>query len=257
MSEIMIPQELVEQMQRNNVILFAGAGISMGEGGLPSGHQLAQELAQRGDLGEVTCMSLPEVAQRYELKRGHQSLIEYISRTIDEPQYAPLRTHELIAALSFNKIITTNWDNLLEQAIRGRGKGLVQVVRDSDIGFLDEPKVGLIKLHGSIGQKDSIIVTGDDYYDMFARLPDVATLVQSYFATKTILFLGYGLGDEDFKRLYYEVVRHIGRHKRRAYAVQLHPDDFAIKYWERKSVEVIAADATDFLETLGGALEIQ
>ena len=30
----------------------------------------------------------------------------------------------------------------------------------------------LIKSHGSIEQKDSIVITGDDYYDVFARLPE-------------------------------------------------------------------------------------
>jgi hypothetical protein len=29
-----------------------------------------------------------------------------------------LHTHQLIAALPFNKVITTNWDNLLEEALR-------------------------------------------------------------------------------------------------------------------------------------------
>ena len=115
----------------------------------------------------------------------------------------------------------------------------------------------LIKLHGSVEQKDTIVITGDDYYDVFARLPQVANLVQSFFATKTLLFLGYGLADEDFKRLYMEVVRHLGKHKRRAYAVQLDPTPLTVKYWEQKNVQVIAADATAFLEGLAAELGAQ
>ena len=75
--------------------------------------------------------------------------------------------------------------------------------------------------------------------------------MRGYFATKTLLFLGYGLADEDFKRLYHEVERHLGKHKRRAYAVQLNPTMLAVKYWQQKNVEVIAADAMVFLEALG------
>ncbi len=92
--------------------------------------------------------------------------------------------------------------------------------------------------------------TGDDHYTVFARLPETANLVRAYFATRTPLFLGFGLADEDFKRLYHEVVRHLGEHKRRAYAVQLDPSPLTVKYWAQKNVQIIAGDATEFLEAL-------
>ena len=47
-----------------------------------------------------------------------------------------------------------------------------------------------------------------------------------------------------------EVVRHLGRHKRRAYAVQLRPHELDVRYWEQKNVQVIDADATEFLEEI-------
>lgn len=252
-----ISRELIEQICKGNVVLFCGAGISISEGGIPSGSQLVLELAQRANLGDLGSMSLPEVAQAYELEMGTQSLIAYVTERVDDPRYTPLRTHHLIAALPFMRIITTNWDNLLEEALRQARKFFVKVVRDSEVPFTDEEKVLLIKLHGSAEQKDTIVITGDDYYEVFARLPQVANLVQSFFATKTLLFLGYGLADEDFKRLYLEVVRHLGKHKRRAYAVQLNPTPLMVKYWEKKNVQVIAADATTFLEGLVAEIGVQ
>ena len=245
-----IPLELLEQLHEGSVALFCGAGISISEDGIPSGSQLAREMAQRAGLGDVGSMSLPEVAEAYELEMGTQSLIAYVTERVDDPRYSPLRTHHLIAALPFKRIITTNWDNLLEEAFRQARKPFVKVVRDEGISYADDDKVLLIKLHGSAEQKDTIVITGDDYYDVFTKLPQVANLVQSYFATKTLLFLGYGLADEDFKRLYLEVVRHLGKHKRRAYAVQLNPTPLTVKYWEQKNVQVIAADAMAFLESL-------
>jgi len=249
-----IPQELIEQLKKGNVVLFCGAGISISPGGLPSGKQLARELAERAGEPELVNASLPEVAQAYELKMGHQSLIEYIANRIDDPRYIPLRTHQLIAALPFTNIVTTNWDNLLEEALRQACKPFVKVVQDSNVAYADEQKVLLIKLHGSIEQRDSMVITGDDYYDVFAWLPETANLVRGYFAIRTIFFLGFGLADEDFKRLYHEVVRHIGVHKRRAYAVQLDPDELTVKHWEKKNVQIIAADAMVFLQSLADAL---
>jgi len=250
-----IPKELIVQLKKGNVVLFCGAGISVSEGGLPSREQLTRELAERAGEPELVNAPLPEVAQAYETKMGRQSLIEYVADRIYDPRYIPLPNHQLIAALPFTKIVTTNWDNLLEKALDQAGKSVVvvKVMRDPNVAYADETKVLLVKLHGSVEQKDSIIITGDDYYDVFARLPEAANLVRAYFATKTILFLGFGLADEDFMRLYHEVVHHIGVHKRRAYAVQLSPDELTTKYWEQKNVQVIAADATVFLEALADA----
>jgi hypothetical protein len=249
-----IPSGLIEQLKTGNVVLFCGAGISTSEGGIPGARQLAQKLAQRAELRDVGGMSLPEVAQVYETKMGHQSLIAFIAEQIEGAGQSPLSTHRLIASLPFKIIITTNWDALLEEALRLAGKRIAKVVRDSDVAFFDESKVTVIKLHGSVDQKDTIVITGDDYYEVFARLPETANLVRSYFATKTLLFLGYGLADEDFKRMFREVEQHLGRHMRRAYAVQLDPRQNSIDYWRQKNVEVIAADATEFLEDLSRAL---
>lgn len=249
-SRLAIPLEFLEQLERGNIVLFCGAGISSSEGGLPSGWQLAKELAQRSAQGDINGLTLPDVAQAYELELGHQNLISYLADRIDNPRYAPLPTHQLIAALPFRSIITTNWDNLLEEALRGSRKPFVKVVQDTDVAFADNDKTLLVKLHGSIEQKDSIIVAGDDYYRVFARLPETTNLIRSYFATRTMLFLGFGLADLDFKRLYLEVVNNLGRHKRRAYAVQLSPTPVSVKYWQEKNVEVIDADVSDFLISL-------
>jgi len=254
-SAVDVPYELREQLPKGNVVLFCGAGVSISEGGLPGAGQLAQELAQRAGLGDVSGSTLPDVAQDYELELEHHSLIAYLCERIDRPQYTPLRSHRLIAALPFKRIITTNWDRLLEQAFAQARRPLSVIVRDVDVAYVDQEKPLLIKLHGSIQQRDTLVVTGDDYHEVFERLPEVTNLVHGYFATQTVLFLGFSLADEDFKRLYREVVRSLGEHKRRAYAVQLDPDPITVKYWERKNVAVINADATAFLEALYAQLE--
>jgi len=195
-------------------------------------------------------MPLPEVAQGYVLEMGLHSLLQYITSRINTPQIQPLPAHHMIAELPFQRIITTNWDNLLEEALRQAQIPVDRVVRDTEVAFINQNKRLLIKLHGSIEQQDTIVVLGDDYYDVFARLPETTNLVRAYFATQTVLFLGFGLMDEDFRRLYHEVVRHLGRHIRRAYAVQLNPSRFAIKYWQQKNVQVLDADAYTFLEAI-------
>ena len=76
-THLTIPIELIEQIERGNVVLLCGAGISISQDGLPSGQQLAQELAHRSQQDDISGLSLPDVAQAYELLMGHQSLIEF------------------------------------------------------------------------------------------------------------------------------------------------------------------------------------
>jgi hypothetical protein len=256
MTNLLIPPELVEQLERGNVVLLCGAGISISEGGLPSGQQLAQELAQRSQQADINEFTLPEVAQVYELQMGHQSLIAYLVSRFDDPRLVPLPTHQHIATLPFKLIVTTNWDNLLEEALHQAHKPFVKVVDDIDVAFADNDKTLLVKLHGSIERKDSIVIASDDYYRVLARIPEIANLIRSYFATRTLLFLGYGLADDDFKHLYFGVVDNLGRHKRRAYAVQLNTTSVSIKYWHEKNVEVIEVGAVDFLATLKAHLKL-
>lgn len=245
-----IPLELIEQIKRGNVVLLCGAGVSVSEDGLPGGWQLAQELVRRSGQSQLQGANLSVAAEAYELTLGHHSLIAYLVDRIDNPRFLPLPAHHLVATLPFNSIVTTNWDNLLEEALRQAGKPFVKVVQDTDVAFVDNDKVLLVKLHGSIEQKDSIVVAPEDYFHIFARLPETTNLIRSYFATRTLLFLGYGLADDDFKRLYFEVVRNLGRHKRRAYAVQLDTTPILRKSWEERNVEIIVSDLVSFLTAL-------
>ena len=90
-----IPIELIEQVAKGNCVLFAGAGISVGthgQRGLPSGGELAQELAERCGYAEPA-LSLPEVTQYYELVSGRNNLVTFIRDRLDDTGLTPLSAH--------------------------------------------------------------------------------------------------------------------------------------------------------------------
>jgi NAD-dependent SIR2 family protein deacetylase len=118
MNHLTIPKNLVEQLCKGNCVLFVGAGISMGEGGLPGGWQLAKELAQRCDYPGDD-LSLPRVAQYYEDTIDRADLLKYVCQRIRQARREPMETHQLIAALPLKIIVSTNYDQLL----RGLGGG--------------------------------------------------------------------------------------------------------------------------------------
>lgn len=270
-----VPRALIEQIQTGNCVLFVGAGISLGthgQRGLPGGVQLARELARRADfctLGRCwnldedrrSCrwdsgcvVSLPTVAQHCVQEWGRRSLVAYVCDRLDAPALKPLQAHRLIAALPFSIIVTTNFDRLLEEALRDAGKQVTLVVGDAGIPYADVTKTLLVKMHGSVEQPASLVLTEEDYVRFFARLPALSTMLSGFFATRTLLFVGYSLADPNFRRLYLEVVGWLGEHKRRAYGDGWQPSPFEVRFWARQGLELIDADATTFLLALSHAL---
>lgn len=199
-------------------------------------------------MAQVEHMSLPEIAQAYELKRGRNNLIQFLLTQLAESGRAPLPVHKQIAALPVRTIITTAWDDGLATALAGQV--VYQVVDDSDIPYVGSEGKTLIKLHGSLDRKQSLVLTDDDQDALAVTQPETVNLVRQAFASRTILFLGYDLAGNDFKHLYREVVRRLGKHKRRAYAVQADVLAHVERYWLGKNVETIPAEVGSFLDSL-------
>ncbi len=253
-----LPAELLEEYSRGNVVLFCGEEIAVGEGEVPSRAELAEALAKEADLGDVSGRGLPVVAQAYTGKMGYQRLIAKMTQMIKQDRpYRPLSTHHLIASLNFKYIVTTNWDELLEKAFDEANQAYVKVVGDHDVAFVDEQQTCLIKLHGSIENRTSIVITEDEYLNLFANWPAKTNMVRDLVARKTVLFLGFDLSDQDFKQLFNQVRRDLNQFQRRAYAVQPNLDQISKMDYERKGVEIIKADITKFLRAFGKCLRVE
>nr|NIO72641.1 hypothetical protein [Anaerolineae bacterium] len=253
MTDLTIPKNLVEQLCKGNCVLFVGAGISMGEGGLPGGGQLAQELAQRCDYPGDD-LSLPRVAQYYADTIDKADLLQYVCQRIREARREPMETHQLIAALPFKIIVSTNYDCLIERALEAAGRPFNVIVTDKQVGAWDEGVVNLLKIHGCVTQWESMVITEDDYWEFFERRPEIATNLRAEAARRSLLFVGHGLGDDDFNRIYLQVTRNLAEFRHKSYAVQLHPNPVDVHRWEKKKLEIIPADAAEFLSALREAV---
>src|SRR3954463_5587792 len=85
-----IPTELLEQVERGNVLLFIGERLSRDSTGEAVLDSLTAELAERASVTDTQPLTFPQVAQAYEDVRGRQALVDFVSRRIaelgDEPQ---------------------------------------------------------------------------------------------------------------------------------------------------------------------------
>ena len=255
MSDLIIPKNLVEQICRGNCVLFVGAGISMGEGGLPGGWQLATELAERCDYPGDD-LSLDRVAQYYVNTIDKASLLQYVCQRIREARREPMETHRLIASLPLKIIVSTNYDCLVERALEEAGKPFNVIVTDKQVSSWEEDKVNLLKIHGCVSQWESIVITKDDYWEFFERRPSIANILSAEAARRSLLFVGHGLGDDDFNRIYLQVTRNLAEFRHKSYAVQLYPNPVDVTFWKAKRLEIIDADAAKFLTALKQAVAV-
>jgi len=225
----------------------------MGEGGLPGGWQLAKELAQRCDYPSDD-LSLPRVAQYYADTIDRADLLQYVCQRIREVRREPMETHQLIAALPLKIIVSTNYDQLLERALEAAGRPCNVIVTDKQVSSWEEGVVNLLKIHGCVSQWESIVITKDDYWEFFEHRPNMANILSAEAARRSLLFVGHGLGDDDFNRIYLQVTRNLAEFRHKSYAVQLHPNPVDVNRWEKKKLEIIDADAAEFLSTLSKAV---
>lgn len=249
---IPIPEELLEQFERGNVLLFVGERISRDVEGVTVIDHLTEELLSRcGDVANKGEMIFSEAAQLYEDEMGRQALVQFLRERLEISRDTPQTAHRLIARLSScNLLVTTCLDQRLERAFRELGRPLDVIVGNIDIAFEEEHKTKLYKLRGSLERVTSLMLTEDDYETFFENQSSISVVLQGYLARKTILFIGYDLADPHFKRLYRKVTIPLDDYARRAYAFGESPSPKISRWCTRHGIEVVEMDTTAFLEAL-------
>jgi hypothetical protein len=106
-----------------------------------------------------------------------------------------------------------------------------------------------VKLHGTLDDENSIIITDDDYTKAIAGEHEQA-LFHWFAATllvETVVFVGYSLNDPNILYLYEELRKISGREKFDHYIVNgENPDENDIKRWSKQGVKFLPLKARDF-----------
>ncbi len=151
-----VVHNIVDEILSEKIILFLGAGLSMGSG-LPGWRELTHQLAN--DIGCDSSLDPLTVAHQYELARGRPALIEKVKSLTDTVGKHPSKIHELLPDLRVNTWITTNYDDLLEATLKQKCRPFEVICRSCQIPTCDWRKTVLIKLHGDRNNPDLIVAT--------------------------------------------------------------------------------------------------
>ena len=254
---------LVDKIDRRQCTPFLGAGLSAPH--VPLGGQLSSRLAEEFGYPLTDVWNLPRVAQ-------------YIATTYRDSQFAkgkvadlvldceakapdfgdPAQPHRILADFGLPMYLTTNYDRFMTLALEGarpRGQhGHVPLELRDPLGArnVDEapaPERPLVyHLHGLATNLASMLLTEDDYVDFLMEAQaDLAQVVpcqvQEALGTTTLLFVGYGLNDWNFRVLLRSVMRKINKSsKRMNVSVQLPPGDDSIAADRRDEAEAFLCD---------------
>jgi hypothetical protein len=252
---ISIPEELLEQFERGNVLLFIGEQVGRDVEGQTSVDQLAAELAARCGIDHPEEYTFPEVAQAYQDATGRQALVQFVRDQLEAQGDQPKEIHRLIAAFTRRLVlVTTALDRRLERAFEEKGRPLHVIIGNMDVPFDDERVTQLYKLRGSLERVESLVLTEDDHEVFFEDQASISVALQGYLVRKTIVFVGYELADAHFKRLYRKVTAPLDAYARLAYAFGHAPSALVSAWCKRHGIQVVEVRPATYLEELARQL---
>ncbi|MGL2762378.1 SIR2 family protein [Helicobacter pylori] len=181
----------------NYLSIFAGAGISA-ESKLPKWGDLINELQKclYGDTKKNEDYLV--LAEKFYNQFGESFYYQTLKSLI--PNSAKRNDlHLEIVKLNIKNLITTNWDNLFEQAINEEGRFFNIIKSDKDIGG-STGFAKFIKMHGSLDE-NNIVFKEQDYLEYSNIFPLIENYIKGVFSTDVVILFGYSLSDQNVKQI--------------------------------------------------------
>jgi hypothetical protein len=252
-------EKLANLAAQGRLALFLGAGVSIAAG-LPGWADMIKALARHASFSDEELKALSGVHSALDqativerrLERRGVRLGDVVKEVFRSCRNYAL-THALLAALPVREVITTNYDQLFEQAwILNAPQGISILPARMKAGA----QHWLLKMHGCLSAPRRVVLTRDSYTRYDEYLPALAGIVQGFLVTRHMLFVGFSLTDDNFHRII-DAVRRMRKKVRGTgklgTALSLFSGGLVESLWEQDLDRVRMDDRT---ETLGAAKSV-
>lgn len=207
--------KLKQILAQEDSVLFIGSGISLWSG-LPSWSGLIEELAKFVEGTGAKADLIRSEAERGDLlqaasygfdKLTKQQIGDFIRDVCRYGVAKPHEIHRKIVSLGPRCFVTTNYDNLIEEALRHwqpdrffrppiTNRHLTEtaeIVHARAIDFVFKP-------HGDAADSDSIILTREQYRQLLPQgeRHNALESLKMLLVSRPVVYLGFGLRDPDF-----------------------------------------------------------
>ena len=260
-------------------ILFLGAGVHApppagsafaypAERRPPIGAALSRTLAGDCDLATLVPRedpgNLQRVALAYEIAFSRSRLVEAVTDAVHVGK-EPSPMLRALAQLDFPVVITTNYDQLFEIALRDAGKqprvAIYTPKLEETIDYRKPTAQSPIvfKIHGDISRPETLVITDEDYIDFVLRMSNkepydpLPRRLKVYLTDWTTLFVGYSLLDYNLRLLFKTLRWKIDNaNLPDMYSVDFEPDPLIMNVWQsqRRYLKFIAQDVWAFAPRL-------
>ena len=237
------PQPLLDELVSGRWLPLVGAGLSK-TAELASGRAMplwddlgkavASDIAGHEYVGAIDAISA------YEHEFGRRELVRRLHRELLVDEARPGEAHRAFSRLRFDRVVTTNFEFLLEQGYEAVGERC-DVVLDEEQLPIPTPKNGtvLVKLHGDLRHPRRLVATEDDYDGFLARYPVLATHVASLLVDRVPVLIGYSLDDPDLRQLLALLRERLGPMLPNAYVLVVAPAAATIARYARRGIKVV------------------
>ena len=203
-----------EASRQNKLVVFVGAGVSANSG-IPTWSKLIESFKSELSDDLKTEKDDLKVAQLYKDSRGFKEYFEKTRIVLKDGKCTYNPIHNAILELSPSHIITTNYDDLIEQSIQANFKQYDIITRDCDLPYSQYPNK-VVKMHGDFNA-GNIVLAEDDYYNYTMNFPLIRSFVTSLFTTNVVLFVGFSFTDLNLKLILNEINTILGKNMQKAY----------------------------------------
>jgi len=188
---------IVKAKDHGRLVVFAGAGVSI-DSHVPGWAELMEQLG--ADIGlEDASEDPPGSAQHYLDVRKNKEYQEKIQEVLKHPHTTFNPLHEIILELSPQHIITTNFDQHFEQAIKETSARYSLIKKDSDMPYAKGAAL-YVKMHGDFDQRN-IVLSKDDFENYSKNFPLIESFVKYVFSSSLVLFVGFSFDDPNLNQI--------------------------------------------------------
>lgn len=250
--------ELFDLIRKEPVCLFIGSGFSL-YAGMPSANKLIETLRDDLTINQQKkielSVDLRNFTEDYQVLFGRRKLIKVIQKSFGiVPQKAHL--HQLLAKIPyFNSIITTNYDRLIEDWM---GNNAAVLIKDTDVYISRQKRCRIFKIHGDVGDSNSIVITNTDYsqhYNRNFKDPFWASVIAEI-SSKNVIFLGYGFEDDNVWADFNHIDKKLQSKVKKCILISPGANTTKQKKLKQQRIDYIQADGETFLNGLVADLKL-
>ena len=261
-----LPKGLIEDMKAGRVILFLGAGASVGsvdpEGnGPPLGDELRDLLVTEYLGPSFADRSLAAVAELAISEKSLPQVQDFIAAQFKN--LSPAAFHTNIASFKWRAIATTNFDLVIEKAYQDYEKplqDLVPIVSNEDRvdeKLQNDGQLAYLKLHGCVRithrEELPLILTVDQYATYRENREYVFQRFEGWAREYPVVFVGYRIEDVNIREILLRLSQSIAS-RPRYFLVTSGLTEVDARFWEAKKVTALPGTLEEFVDALSDCI---